>query len=69
MSSVNAPTSLRHNFLVLGHGGHDKTCMTVIGYIQAFILLDVASELNLLSLKEEICYDWNIQVFHNVNST
>ena len=50
MSSVNALTSLCHNFLVLGRGGHDKTCMTAFGYIQTILLLRVLSKVNLQSV-------------------
>ena len=50
VSSVNALKSLCHNFLVLGLGGHDKTCMTAVGYIQTFLLRDVLSKPNLQSV-------------------
>jgi len=50
VSSVNALTSPCHNFLVLGLGGHDKTCMTAVGYVQTYLLLDVLSKLNLQSV-------------------
>ena len=68
VSSVNALTSLCHNFLVLGPGGHDKTCMTAVGYIQTFLLVGVLSKLNLQSAWEKIWRDWNVQIFRNVNA-
>lgn len=52
--SVNALTSLPHNFLVLGLGGHDKTSgveeMTAVGYIQAFLLLNIITEIKLYAV-------------------